>query len=166
MPNFESSKNLPVFKPSVLIPLWVWLIQKSMTSIIFPPIHAQNIKHSFYGGGLRFFWGGGVEVPICFYGRGNFSDWFRQRSSWTVSEYSSACVSSVGLSAKHATEPYLDNLLNRTRNPSEPYSDKESLLEELWGNCSVSWALEWESTPKTGTFTAWSRTQEGPKLEH
>ena len=28
-------------------------------------------------------------------------------------------------STKQATEPYSDNLLNRTRNPSEPYSDKE-----------------------------------------
>ena len=42
-----------------------------------------------------------------------------------VSEYCSACVSHVGLSTKQATEPYSDNLLNRTRNPSEPYSDKD-----------------------------------------
>ena len=44
----------------------------------------------------------------------------------TVSEYCSACVSHVGLSTKQATEPYLDNLLNRTRTTSEPYSDKEN----------------------------------------
>ena len=52
-------------------------------------------------------------------------------TSWplsrTVSEYSSAHVSCVGLkTTKQAREPYSDNLLNRTRNPSEPYSDKES----------------------------------------
>ena len=34
------------------------------------------------------------------------------------------CVSHVGLSTEQATEPYSDNLFNRTRNPSEPYSDK------------------------------------------
>ena len=43
----------------------------------------------------------------------------------TVSEYCLARVSRVGLSTKQATEPYSDNLLNRTWNPSEPYSDKE-----------------------------------------
>ena len=43
----------------------------------------------------------------------------------TVSEYCSARVSRVGLSSKQAPEPYSDNLLNRTWNPSEPYSDKE-----------------------------------------
>ena len=43
----------------------------------------------------------------------------------TVSEHCSACVSRVGLSTKQATEPYSDNLLNGTQNPSEPYSDKE-----------------------------------------
>ena len=42
-----------------------------------------------------------------------------------VSEYCSARVSRVGLSTEQATEPYSDNLLSRTRNPSEPYSDKE-----------------------------------------
>ena len=43
----------------------------------------------------------------------------------TVSEYCSARVSCVGLSTKQAAEPYSDNLLNRTQNPSEPYSDEE-----------------------------------------
>ena len=42
-----------------------------------------------------------------------------------VSQCCSACVSRVGLSTKQATELYSDNLLNRTRNTSEPYSDKE-----------------------------------------
>ena len=44
----------------------------------------------------------------------------------TVSEYCSARVYRVGLSTKQATELYSDNLLNRTRKPSEPYSDKEN----------------------------------------
>ena len=46
-------------------------------------------------------------------------------SNRTVSEYCSVCISRVGLSTKQAAEPYSDNLLNRTWNPSEPYSDKE-----------------------------------------
>ena len=46
-------------------------------------------------------------------------------ASRTVSEYCSDRVSHVGLSTKQATEPYSDNLLNRTRNPSEPCSDKD-----------------------------------------
>ena len=44
----------------------------------------------------------------------------------TVSEY----CSRVGISTRYAAEPYSDNLLNRTWNPSEPYSDKETLLEK------------------------------------
>ena len=36
-----------------------------------------------------------------------------------------------------ATEPYSDNLLNRTRNPSEPYSDKEILREATLQKCGV-----------------------------
>ena len=64
-----------------------------------------------------------------------------------VSEYCSARVSHVVLSTKQATEPYSDNLLNRTRNPSEPYSDKEIPfpLEELCGGGFLSWAFNWES---------------------
>ena len=46
----------------------------------------------------------------------------------TVSEYCSARVSRVGLSTKQATEPYSDNLLNCTRNPSELCSDKATPL--------------------------------------
>ena len=57
----------------------------------------------------------------------------------TVSEYSSA---------RGATEPYPDDLLNRTRNPSEPYSDKEFPLEDksFEAVCFLSWVLNWEST--------------------
>ena len=43
----------------------------------------------------------------------------------TVSGYCSACVSHDGLSTKKTTEPYSDNLLNRTRNASEEYLDNE-----------------------------------------
>ena len=50
-----------------------------------------------------------------------------------VSEYCSACVSCVGLSTKQATQPYSDNLLNRTWNSSELCSDKDIQPEELWG---------------------------------
>ena len=64
----------------------------------------------------------------------------------TVSEYCSACVSRVGLSTKQATEPYSDNLVKRTQNPSEPYSDKEVLLKSFEAGCFVSWILNWEST--------------------
>ena len=54
-------------------------------------------------------------------------------STRTVSVHCSARVSRVGLrlSTKQVTEPYSDNLLNRTWNPSEPHSDKEVPLEEL-----------------------------------
>ena len=65
-----------------------------------------------------------------------------QDVSRKVSEYCSACVSRVGLSTKQATEPYSDNLVNRTRNPSEPYSDKEIPLRKAL----ISWVLNWEST--------------------
>ena len=47
----------------------------------------------------------------------------------TVSEYCSARVSRAGLSTKYAMEPYSDNLLNRTQNTSELYSDKEKPLK-------------------------------------
>ena len=48
-------------------------------------------------------------------------------STWTrvVSKCCSACLSHIGLSTEYATEPCSDDLLNGTRNPSEPYSDKE-----------------------------------------
>ena len=65
----------------------------------------------------------------------------------TVSEYCSARVSCVGLSTKQATEPYSDNLLNRTRKPSEPYSDKEIPLQKSFeAVCFLSRVLNWEST--------------------
>ena len=51
----------------------------------------------------------------------------------TVSEYCSVRVSHVGLSTKQATEPYSDNLLNRTRNPCELYLDKEVPLRRALG---------------------------------
>ena len=42
-----------------------------------------------------------------------------------MSEYCSVRVSRVGLSTGQTTQPYLDKLLSRTWNPSEPYSDKD-----------------------------------------
>ena len=42
---------------------------------------------------------------------------------------------------------YSDNLLNRTRNPSENRTQtKKFPLEELGGGCFLSWVLNWEST--------------------
>ena len=41
----------------------------------------------------------------------------------TVSEYCSARVSHVGLPTKQATEPYSDNLLNRTRTKKLPLEE-------------------------------------------
>ena len=58
-------------------------------------------------------------------------------SARTVSEYCSACVSCVGLSIQQATEPYSDNLLDRTRNPSKPYSDKEIPFRRALGGVAL-----------------------------
>ena len=57
----------------------------------------------------------------------------------TMSEYCSARASRVGLSTKQATEPYSDNFLNCTRNPWEPYLDKEIPIRRAprWLLCSL-----------------------------
>ena len=52
-------------------------------------------------------------------------------------------VSRVGLSTRWATEPYSDNPLNRTRNPSELYSDIETPLRRALRRFAF---LVWEST--------------------
>ena len=77
----------------------------------------------------------------------------------TVSEYCSARVSRVGLSTKQATEPYSDNLLNRTRNPSEPYSDKEIPLKRALRRFAFLVGFSTGNPPKIGTFTAWNRAR-------
>ena len=67
-----------------------------------------------------------------------------------VSEYCSARVSHVGLSTRQATEPYSDNLLNRTQNPSELHSDKEIPLRRAlrWLlSCFLSWVLNLGLSP-------------------
>ena len=66
----------------------------------------------------------------------------------TVSEYCSARVSHVGLSTKKKTEPYSDNPLNRTRNPSEPYSDKETPLRRALRRFAVLVGLSTGNPPK------------------
>ena len=77
----------------------------------------------------------------------------------TVSEYCSACVSRVGLSTKQATEPYSDNLLNRTWNPSKPYSDKEDRLRRALRAVALLVGFSTGNPPKIGTFSAWNRTR-------
>ena len=74
----------------------------------------------------------------------------------TVSEYCSARVPRVGLSNKQATEPYSDNLLSCTRNPSEPYSDKEIPLRRALRRFASLVGLSTGNPPKIGTFTAWN----------
>ena len=69
-----------------------------------------------------------------------------------VSEYCPACVSHVGLSTKLATGPYSDNLLNRTRNPSEPYLDKEIPLRSFEA-VALLVGFPSRNPPKIGTFT-------------
>ena len=76
-----------------------------------------------------------------------------------VSEYCSVRVSRVDLSTKQATEPYWDNLLNRTRNPSEPYSDKEIPLGRALRRFAFLVGFSTGNPPKIGTFTAWNRTR-------
>ena len=91
----------------------------------------------------------------------------------TVSEYCSACVSHVGLSAKQATEPYSDNLLNRTRNPSESYSDKEIVVKTTLRLVAFLVAFSTGNPPKIDAFTTWNSTQNrtrttpdwGPKMQ-
>ena len=83
----------------------------------------------------------------------------RQVRIRTVSEYCSARVSHVGLSTKQATEPYSDNLLNRTRNPSEPSSDKEIPPRRALRRFAFLFGLLTGNPPKIGTFTAWNRTR-------
>ena len=83
----------------------------------------------------------------------------RQALGKMVSEYCSARVSRVGLSAKQTTEPYSDNLLNRTRSPSEPYSDKEIPLRRALRRFAFLVGFSTGNPPKIGTFTAWNRTR-------
>ena len=56
-----------------------------------------------------------LSVLFCLF-FGLFFSNFQDLGS-TVSEHCSARVSRAGLSTKQATEPYSDDLLNRTRNP-------------------------------------------------
>ena len=77
----------------------------------------------------------------------------------TVSEYCSACVSHVGLSTKQATEPFSDKLLNRIRNPSEPYSDKEIPVRLVFEAVAFLVGFSTGNPPKNGTFTAGNRTR-------
>ena len=90
--------------------------------------------------------------------------------SYTIGQCpsTSARVSRVGLSTKQATEPYSDNLLNRTRNPSEPHWHDEIPLKKSFEAVAllVGWILNWESTenwhfhrferyPKPYSDTSW-----------
>ena len=77
----------------------------------------------------------------------------------TVSEYCSTRASRVGLSTEQATEPYSDNLLNHTRNLSEPYSDKEIPLRRPLRRFAFLVGLSTGNPPKIGTFAAWNRTR-------
>ena len=70
-----------------------------------------------------------------------------------------ARVSRFGLSTKQATEPHSDNLLNRTRNLSEPYFDKEILLRRTLRRFAFLVGLSTGNPPKIGTFPAWNRTR-------
>ena len=59
---------------------------------------------------------------------------------------------------KQATEPYSDNLLNRTRSPSEPYLDKEISFRRALRDC-FGFGFSTGNPPKTDTFTTRNRTQ-------
>ena len=76
-----------------------------------------------------------------------------------MSEYCSACVSRVGLSTKQATEPYSDNLVNCTWNPSEPYSDKDIPVRRALRPVALLAGFSTGNPPKIDTFTTWNRTQ-------
>ena len=77
----------------------------------------------------------------------------------TVSEYCSARVSRVVLSTKQATEPYSDNLFNRTRTPSETHSDDEIPLKKSFEAVALLVGFSTGNPPKIGTFTASNRTR-------
>ena len=69
-----------------------------------------------------------------------------------VSEYCSVRVSRVGRSTKSPTEPYSDNLLNRTQNPSEAYSDKEIPLRRALRRFAFLVGFSTGNPPKIGTL--------------
>ena len=72
----------------------------------------------------------------------------------------SARVSRVGLSEIQKStqqKPSSDNLLNRSRNPSGPYSDKAIPLS--FETVALLLGLSTGSPPKVVSFTAWSHTR-------
>ena len=78
----------------------------------------------------------------------------QNKKTRTVSKYCSARVSHVGLSTKQATELYSDNLLNRTRNPSEPavLGQRNSPPRRALRRFAVLVGLSTGNPPKIGAF--------------
>ena len=88
------------------------------------------------------------------------------RSSSSLAPHIGQCPSTLRpafsmlvFSTKKATEPYSDNLLNRARNPSKPYSDKETPLRRASRRLPCE-LLSQSGNPrkKKGTYTTWNRT--------